>query len=265
MEVDADDGDEAGGEDASVRSAVNSDRKLARFFKAQAKAMGNLDVPGAGRSLQRQIGEALAEAGRHEEEVRVLLQDKRNGLPDAVQLEKKPDFLKVLEGNLEKFEEEHRKILAKLATLHVEAEAKSEQILVQQDRIILVEAEVTEVFLRMAEGGKVVGSPILGGTAIPAAGVQPAGVSKEEFALVLASRAAKLQAAELALLEGAAAAQHAAKVTAAAAAAENLGRQDQLEEGSASSASTALATKMQAGKAAREKTEERSSPYPEVK
>jgi hypothetical protein len=36
------------------------------------------------------------------------------------------------------------------SALHVEAEAKSEQILVQQDRIILVEAEVKEVCLRMA-------------------------------------------------------------------------------------------------------------------
>ena len=47
MDVDAEECDEAGGEEASVRDAVNSHRKLARFFKAQAKALGNLDVPGA--------------------------------------------------------------------------------------------------------------------------------------------------------------------------------------------------------------------------
>ena len=129
---------------------------------------------------------------------------------------KKQDFLKALERHLERSEEEHRKILDKIAALHVEAEAKSEQILLQQDKVELVKAEVKEVCLRMAEGGKGGGLPPLGGTAASAAGTEPAGVSKEEFALVLASRAAKRQAAELALLEGAAAAQHAAEVAAAA-------------------------------------------------
>ena len=134
MDVDADAREGAGDVEASVRDAVNSHRKLARFFKAQAKALGNLDVPGAGLSLHGRIDEALAEAGRHDEEVRVLLQDKRNGLPDAVQLDKKQDFLKGLEGNLEKYEEEHRKILDKIAALHIEAEAKSEQVLEQQQQ-----------------------------------------------------------------------------------------------------------------------------------
>ena len=151
--------------------------------------------------MQGQIDEALAEAGRHDGEVRVLLQDKRNGLPDAVQLDKKQDFLKGLEGNLEKYEEEHRKILDKIAALHVEAEAKSEQVLAQHDRIAVVKAEVKEVCLRMAEVVKVAGSPLSGTTAIATPGTQPAGLSEDEFALILADRAAKGQAAQLARIQ----------------------------------------------------------------